>query len=266
MKTLLCSLVGLVAATTVASATPLLSDTFNSYQNGNLVGQGGWLRTGTDDSTPIQVNSGVVTLGQGQDLYCPVTGAAYTPLDGTSLYMGLDLNISAATTGGDYFLHYSTTLGNTTALMDRLYVKSAGSGSGKFLFGWAGASGGASYGATQLNLNQSYHIVLAYNKVAGLQNDTAQIYVDPSDLVTPGNNSAYNSWTGTWAGGNEASPVAEICLRQGGASAPTLTLDNLVASAAFSDAASPIAVPEPQGLAWMGGAMLLAWNLIRRRR
>jgi hypothetical protein len=265
MKKLLCCFGGLLVATASVHASPLFADNF-TYPNGPLLGQGGWTITGASVVNPIQVASGAVALTTtGQDAYSALPGGLTTINDGTSLYVGLSLNVSAAQTAGDYFLHYSTTVGNTSIFPDRLFVKSDGAGG--YLLGWSGSSSGVTYGTTPLTLGTPYRVVVAYNAVAGTANDTAAIYVNPTDLVNVVGNTAYNTWA--WTGGTEVSPnvIAEINFRQGTAtSAPTLTVDDLDVSQTFSDAAVWTPIPEPSSLSLLGGFGLLAWQIIRRRK
>ena len=255
----------LVATVNSVRATPIFADNFDSYTAGNLVGQGPWLQTGTVATFPVQVTAGnQVSLGtSGQDVYAPTTPLT-TIADGTSLYIGLDLDVTTATATGDYFLHFTPTVGNTSGFYDKLFVKSSGSG---FVLGWLGSSGGTTpYGTTVLNFGTTYRVVLAYNAVSGTLNDTGAIYVNPTDLSNPAGNTAYltSGWTGT---GAENENVAGINFRQGTATtAPALLADNLDVSQTFSDTSTYTPIPEPSSLALLGGFGILAWHLIRRRR
>lgn len=234
---------------------------FDGFSNGNLVSQGTWAQTGTTATSPVQVNNGAVVLGtSGQDVYAPLT----TPIsikDGSTFYIGATVDITAAQSGGDYFLHFTPTVGNSSIFNERLFAKASGSG---FVFGYDGSSGGTvNYSSTVLDLNTSYRIVLAYTGVSGALNDTFALYVNPADTSVEGNNTPYmtSGYVGT---GAESSTVAGINLRQGSSSsAPSVILDNLTVATLFSDAAP---VPEPSSVAFlaMGGfACLIA---LRRRR
>ncbi len=264
MKKLLCFCCGLLLATLDVRATPLFSDDF-SYLDGDLAGQGPWLQTGTVITSPIQVLNNKAMLGtSGQD----VNGAVSSPfslIDGTTFYIGATINVSAAQAAGDYFLHWSP-FASSTVFLSRLEARSSGAG---FQLGYVETSGsGASltWGTTELNFNQDYRIVLAYNVVAGGVNDTANLYVDPTDLVVEGNNTPY--LTDTWGSVTaETATLGALNLRQGtAANAPALSVDNLGLATTFAEAATFTPVPEPTTLSLLGGFGLLAWTLIRRRK
>jgi hypothetical protein len=262
---ILVTLVATLVVVKSASGASLFTDNFNSYANGNLVGQGPWAQTSTVTATPVQASNGKVAVGtSGQDIYAPLTGGAYTIPDGSSFFIGLTLNLSAAQTTGDYFLHVTPTVGNTSIFTTRLFAKSSGAG---FVLGYlenSGTGGAVNYGSTVLSFNTDYRTVIAYNAVAGALNDTASVYVNPSDLAVEGNNTAYislDAWTTVSA---ESSTVAGINIRQGAAgSAPTLTVDDLAAGTLFGDV-TVMPVPEPSTLALTG--LGLASLLVLRRR
>ena len=260
------SVVFLTAALALLSsqsfATPVLSDNFNSYPNGNLTNGTTWFQTGAPGATPVQVNGGVVTIGSsGQDVYSPFSSPV-TLADGQSLYFGLTLNVSAAQATGDYFLHFTPNAGNGSLFYDRAFVQST---SGGYLLGLQGTSGtGATvtYGTQVLSFGTSYNFVLAYNYFSATTNSAIDsIYINPTDPAVA-NNTAY--LTAAWQGNADTNQIGAVNFRQGSAgSAPTLTVDNLVVSQTFGDT---VPAPEPStiALAAMGGAACLA--AFRRRR
>ncbi len=262
-KVVLSSSLALFCALCSSQATVLFSDNFNNYSNATLVGQGPWLQTSTSAATPVQVSSGSVILGtSGQDVYAPLS-SAYTIGDGTTFNIGLDLTVASAQAGGDYFLHTTPTVGNSSLFFDRLFVKSSGAG---FVLGYAGTSGGTTtYGTTVLSLNTDYRIVLVYNAVAGPTNDTASLYVNPTDTSMESDNSAYLSAVPWGSNTAEGDVVAGINLRQGSATAAAgVDVDNLEAGTSFGDVA---AVPEPSSLAILGiGCVAGISFFIRRQR
>lgn len=264
MKKTLCCFCGLMVALVGVRATPLFSDNFN-YIDGNLVGQGPWLQNGTSIVAPIQVLSGRAIIGPtGQD----VNAALNSPLslvDGTSFYIGSTINLSAANATGDYFLHWSPTV-SSTIFISRIQARSSGSG---FQLGYVETSGtGATptWGTQVLNFNQDYRMVLAYNVLAGPVNDTANLYVNPTDNLVEANNTPYlfDTWGSITP---ETTIVGAINLRQGtAANAPTLSIDALGVTTTFAEAAVFTPIPEPTSLSLLGGFGLLAWHSLRRRR
>lgn len=258
----------LTLSSLAAQATINFSDNFDSYLNGNLaglaanvVGQGTWAQTGTSAATPVQVNNGTVVLGtSGQDVYAPLT----TPISitaGSTFYIGVTVSLTAAQATGDYFLHFTPTVGDSGVFAERLFAKST---TGGFLFGYNGSSGGTvNYSSTVLSFNTPYRLILAYTGVAGTLNDTFALYVDPSDTSIEGNNTAYltSGYVGT---GAESTTVAGINLRQGtAANAPSVVVDNLSVGTTFGEIA---AVPEPGVGAIFAGFGLLGLFISARRR
>jgi hypothetical protein len=262
MKRLLQTTGLLVALSPALHAEINLSETFSSYTNGDLAGQGSWTQTGGTTNAPVQVNNGVAVLGAtGQDIYKPLT-SGLTLADGGSFYIGATINVATAAAGGDYFLHFTPALGDSSLFYARTFIRSSGAG---FQLGYletSGAGGSVNYGATEFSFGTDYRIVLAYNRVAGLVNDTANLYVNPADAQNQGNNTALlsDTWTSVSA---EPAGIAAVNLRQGSAAnAPTLTVDDLIVATTFAEA---VAVPEPTAaslLALAGGA----WLLRRSRR
>lgn len=266
MKKQLAISLGLVLAFCSTQAAAVFGDNFNSYSPGNLVGQGGWLQTGTTATSPIQVNAlGQAAIGtSGQDVYNALPGGILNYADGSSFYIGLKLNVSAAQATGDYFLHFTPTVGDSGLFFDRLFAKSV---SGGYVLGWlatAGTGSGVTYGTTVLSLSTDYRVVLGYNAVSGTFNDTASLYVNPSDSIE-GNNTPYASFA--WNGGTTSAEnhnVAALNLRQGSAgNAPTVLVDDLNASQSFADVVTYTPVPEPSSFVLLlGGVALLG---LRRR-
>jgi len=271
MKTFLSCTCGLLLAASSLQATVLFSDDFNSYVTGNLagttqnaVGQGTWAQTSAASTNPIQVNNAVPNAvgplkASGQDIYAPLPGGTYTIPDGTSFYMGVDINVaSVANTSGDYFLHWSTSVGNTGIFPDRLYVKNSGT---QFVLGWAGSSGtGVTYGTGLLTYNTGYRVVVEYDAVAGtgvtIGNDAGGLYVNGVSYVP-----SATMTSGIEPGSPEV--VAEVNIRQGSSGA-LVTLDNLDVTTAYGEAATFSPIPEPT-TAVLGGLALLGLTVLRRR-
>ena len=264
---------GVCAAVVAQVANAAVNTTYYStnfgtgYVNGALAGtaatansegQNGWKQTSTANATPIQITSGAAIIGtSGQDIYHAFDSTA-SATAGTTLFVGASLKVTAAQSGGDYFLNVGDTVGTTSNFFGRVSAKSTAGG---FLLGIQSTSGTGSavtYGTTVLTLNQTYNVVYAYDFVAGALNDTFALYVDPNS-ATRASLTAYVS--AAWLSSSVAEPaqLTEICLRQGSSgSAPSVSVYSLAASnnlAAFIPAPGAVALI---GLAGMVGS--------RRRR
>ncbi len=259
-RTLAC--VGVLGCATSSFAQLSFSEHFNSYVNGPLTNQGPWLAT-ANALGPIQVSSGRAQLAtSGQDAYAPFSSAVVNA-DGTSFFFGFTVNVISAQAGGDYFIHTSNPAGTTTSFYERVFARSSGGG---FQFGLVDTSGTGStitYGSTVLSLSTDYRVVVAQNFVAGGNNDTFSLYVNPTDLSVEGNNTPYltHTWTSATA---ETGTYAAVNLRQGAAgSAAAVSVDDILVSKTFADVT---AIPEPSSviLVTVGGLVLLA--RIRRRQ
>jgi hypothetical protein len=273
MKKIIVSVAGsLFLVANCALGSVAFSDNFDLYSNGNLagttqdeLGQGTWRQDNVSAATPVQVVNGKVVLGtSGQDVYSPLA-SSISIMDGSSFFIGATINLTAAQSAGDYFLHWSTPAGSTTTFFSRIFARSSGAG---FQLGYVVTSGGGvtAYGTDVLDFNTDYRIVLAYNSVVGPINDTFSLYVDPTDTSVEGNNTAY--LTGDYASSTtaEQTSVDAINLRQGSAAnAASVIIDDLNVATSFGETAVFTAVPEPSSiaLATLGGMFLL--TMVRRR-
>ncbi|MEA2710028.1 MAG: trimeric autotransporter adhesin [Phycisphaerales bacterium] len=236
---------GLTAS--AAQAAIVLNDNFDSYTNGNLVGQDSWNQTGATATSPIQVAGATdkhAAIGNtGQDAYKAFTDAI-PHTDGNTMTTSMTLNVSAALATGDYFVHLSDPVGTTTNFYQRVYAKST---TGGYLLGIAGTSGTPTYGTAVLPFNTDLDVDVDWTFVTGPTNDTFAITVNAVPYL------AY-----TWNNLAQAEPAAVITaanFRQGTASsAPTATIDDLVVDGI---------VPEPASLGLLAMGMLLG---LRRRR
>ncbi len=229
-----------------AQAALLYTTNFNSptYSNGALIGQDSWAITGTVTTNAIQVanvgtDGNVPLTTTGQDVNRQFTPDAASTFGTVTLRA--DINVSAAQSGGDYFLHFGD--GGSSLFYGRTYARSSGTG---FQLGGGTSSGTPTYGSDVLSFNTTYSIEVVYSLVTGTTNDTGTISVDGSPYTTL-------ATTGTDL--TNMNVVKSINLRQGSSgSAPTLVVDNLSLTTF---------IPEPTSLALLGGAASL---LVARRR
>jgi hypothetical protein len=263
------SVVSMIAVSLLAfsvmesQASVVFYDSF-SYSDGALtnVSGGNWKETAAA-ANPQQVVGGNAVLGtSGQDTYSALS-TPLTLVDGSTFYIGATVSFASAQAAGDYFLHFSSPAGTSTFFQERIFAKST---TGGLLLGFADNSGGTTaYGTTVLSLASSYNIILAYTSVAGALNDTFAMYVNPTDLLVEGNNTAYLT-TGYIGTGAELTSVAALNLRQGtAANAPAETIDYLVAGTTFADVtAAPVPEPATLAIASLGGLACLV--AMRRKR
>jgi len=218
-------------------------------------GQDNWLNTSSGATgsflNPISVSNtatnGIVSLTtNGQDVR-----RQFTAVNSGSVFFDADVTVTAAQAAGDYALHFTD--GGTSAFFGRTFIRSSGTG---FQLGISRAATvtNLTYGTTVLPFNTPLHLLVRYDLVPGLTNDTAALYVNPSTM----DGSTDTPYATAFSEGTDATSIAAIGLRQGAlANSATLTVDNL---RVFSEAA----VPEPSSLALLGVAGVAA--AVRRRK
>ncbi|HOQ04832.1 MAG TPA: PEP-CTERM sorting domain-containing protein [Anaerohalosphaeraceae bacterium] len=229
---LLCAWVG------PSFAAILMSDNFDSYTNGNLVGQGGWAAHSGAGNAPVQVVNGTVKLiTQSTSAEDVNKSVGATMGSGDIWYAGLDVIVGSASTGKDYFAHF---LQGTSNFAARVGVDMASGG--KFAFGLFGVSAypGALTGYVY-DVEQTYRVVTSYNFTTGL----CTMWVNGTEVLTQ-----------NWYTSNANTAYA---FRQGTSGSLRLTVDNLVVATTYAEAA----VPEPATMALLGLGGLLA--VVRRK-
>lgn len=244
-------LAAVLTAGSSASAAIVFSDDF-SAPDGPLVGTtpdvGGtnWTPT-VAAATPIQIAGGAAAVkSSGQDDYAGFTTAVSTTPPGF-ITTSLDVNVSAAQAGGDYFSHLSNPLGTTSVFVQRLFARSTTGGFQLGLVDTSGTGSTITYGATPLLFNTTYDVDVNWVFVPGANNDTFTVTVNNLPYLV-------HNWTSATP---EPPALAAANLRQGSAgSAPTLSVDNLVVN--FT------AIPEPSTLI-LGGMFGLLGVACRKR-
>ena len=225
----------------------VFSDNF-TYPDGVLttVSGGTWANhSGTAGQANVTSNQVFLTEGESEDVNAVIAGGPYST--GT-LYAGLDVNFSALPSlNGGYFFHFKDA--TASGFRGRVFATQAGAAAGTFRLGITnGSNAGVVTIPTDINLNESHRLVLAYDTA----NAVATLYLDAS----------------TETGGVVATdvvtslPITSIALRQSivsGSGMGMLNADNLLVGTTFADVA---VVPEP---ATVGFAALSALLLLRRR-
>jgi len=227
----------------VVNAQVMLEENFN-YSAGSILTDDGWTITGTSVTNPITVTastisySGYASSGIGNEVSMLNTGQdvnkTFAAQTSGNVYACFMVNISAANTAGDYFLHFGENPFNSSNLRGRVFVKK--DASDKLAFGIMQSSAAtASYSGFDYALNTTYLIVLKSTIVAGTANDISAICINPALTGT-------EPTTG-WLTSTEASTSSDIinygaiCLRQGSATnAPTLKIDGIRVATTWNDA------------------------------
>jgi len=228
-------------------AAPVLTDNFDSYSNGALLGQGGWTITGTSTTNAYQVAGGadknVPFVGTGQDAFKAFTSSV-PHTDGNSLITSFKINISAAQATADYFTHLSDPIATTTNFYERVFGVTSGTGFRLSLVDTSGTGSTPTLGNADLNFGQDYNVVITWNFVGGgTNNDTFTMTVNGTPYLS-------HAWTSATV---EPANVSAFNLRQG-QTGPTGTIDNINVES----------VPEPASVAMIG--LIGAAGLMRRRQ
>lgn len=215
-----------------ANAQQLMTENFN-YNTGSPLTSNGWTLIPTVTTLPISTtNAGLTFSGyplsgignaaqidtSGQDLYRDL----YNNTTSGAVFTSFMLNVSKATTAGDYFFAYLPQT-SPNSFVGRLYVKSAGTG-----FYRVGISKGTEttvYSSDSFALNNTSLVVVKYQFSTGNTNDTISVFnfttsmpsLEPTPAVfTIGGNT------------NDAAAIGRIALRQGNATnAPRLQIDGI---------------------------------------
>ena len=211
----------------LATSLPLVEE-FN-YTPGTTLADNGWDANSGAGTNSITVSSGALTyngyassgsgnkvtlLGSGEDV-----NRTFDQVDTNSIYVFFLVNVSSASTTGDYFLALSTN--PLSSYSARIFAED--DGSGNLLFGIAKASS-ANYAAGTYTYNTTHLIVVKYTFNSTTNDDVTGIYIDPA---MPGDEPASFDAEGTASEG-DANGIGSVLLRQGGSSsAPSLSLSGI---------------------------------------
>ena len=230
--TISASSTGLTGATSgsivvISSTLPLVEDF--DYTAATTLASNGWVPNSGVGTNSITLSSGSLTYtgyvssGVGNKISLVNTGEdafrTFDQVTSGSVYVAFMVNISVASTTGDYFLTLSTNPQGTYS--DRIYAKD--DGSGNLEFGIAKASNTVWTVGTYA-YNTTHLIVVKYTFNAATSDDITGIYVDPTiPSAEPGSFDAQAATSEADANG-----IGSVVLRQGSSSvAPTLDLDGI---------------------------------------
>ena len=216
----------------------LLKDDFNFANDTELINNG-WALTGTASTAnrlKVGISDGLtysgylttVVAGNSASLLAGAVGddanRSFTTQTSGSVYASFLVNVSSATTGGDYFLHFGKAIMGTSPFHGRVYVKKESSISNKIAFGVAMASGTAIFSTFQYDPGTTYLLVLKYVNVSGTGNDVSSIIVNP----TIESSEPVSNWVNSTDAGTDPGEIGSIGIRQGGATTtPAVKIDGL---------------------------------------
>ncbi len=264
-------------AAAVASGNALASIAFQAdfatYASGNLAGQDSWAQFGTSANNPLQVSGGRVVLpglgtgsGDGQDVrrsYSPVLSAA-----GTSLYAGMTLTVNTAlapnssTTGSSYIFGLLTS--DASPFVNFRIVTRQGTAPGTFQFGMrpTGQSGNSFVFGGDLPLNTALNLVIAWDFVGGVQNDSTVAWINPASSSRAGNSTYVVNAQGNLNG--DAPGFGGVVLSQFTNASTTqtgATIDRMIVATDFAEVQGFIPAPGAVGTLALAGLFAA-----RRRR
>lgn len=206
------------------NAQLLLKENFEYTPGTALELQPTWDWMSSQATLPIMVEAGaysyadypasggnkVVIGATGEDLY-----RTFPRQSSGSVYVSFLVNVSAALTGGEYFIGFSANPISKTDYQGRIYVKK--DASNKLAFGVTRTKNTIiGYSGFSYDMNTTYLIILKYEIVSGTANDVCSMTVNP--VIANGESGA--TWLTTTSADNSAETVnvvGAIALRQAAA-------------------------------------------------
>ncbi|MEI6554144.1 MAG: lamin tail domain-containing protein [Paludibacter sp.] len=218
----------------------LLNENF-SYTVGQDLTANGWNITGTTATPTVAVSASSITYagylssGIGAEVSLASSGQdvnkTFTAQTTGTVYASCLVNITSATTTGDYFFHLGATAIGTT-YHGRVFVKKDASNNLAFGISRAGLVATAIFTPFSYALNTTYLLVLKYTIVAGATNDVSAIYINPTlNAVEP-----VSGWITSTDTPTDLANIGSVALRQGtAANAPALKIDGIRVATTWSD-------------------------------
>jgi hypothetical protein len=152
--------------------------------------------------------------GSGEDV-----NRTFTAQTANSVYASFLVNVTSATTAGDYFIHFGPqTIGSD--FRGRVFVKK--NTANALSFGLSNYSGTPVWTDFNYSLNTTYLFVLRYDILTGTSDDVAHLYINP-----PIKSNEPTTFTLTATDANtDTANIGSIAIRQG-SNTPTLKLDGI---------------------------------------
>jgi hypothetical protein len=249
-KTLLVA-IALIVGNISASAQLLVED-FNYTVGDNLTAHGWNIHSGSSNPMLVSASSisysGYISSGIGGEVALTTSGddynIAFASQTTGSLYAAFLVNVTAATTTGDYFAHFAQTSGttNVTVFGARLWAKKDANNNLAFGISKTSTSGNVSYTGFNYTLGTTYLVVIKYNFVSGTANDTEDLFINPV-IGSPEPTPTISTTTADNAG-TDLTAIVSFCLRQGSSNAaPNVKVDGIRVGTAWSDVVAAPAAP-----------------------
>lgn len=245
LKTMMLAIV--LFASSGISAQLLVEDF--DYTVGSLLTANGWIThsgAGTNSET-VSTSSisytGYASSGVGAEVALATTGEdvnkGFTSQTTGSVYAAFIVNVTSATTTGDYFIHFAATTGtNVTTFGARLWAKKDASNNLSFGISKSSTAANLSYTGFTYSLGTSYLMVIKYNFVTGATNDNCELFINP----VIGNPEPVSTLKTLQVDDATADlpAIQSICLRQGNSSnAPIVKIDGIRVSTIWTEAVTP---------------------------
>jgi len=208
----------------------LLVEDFD-YPVGDLITDHGWTNhSGT--TNPITVTLASITYtnyissGIGNEVSMVASAEddnkIFPAQNSSVVYAAFLVNFTAVKTGGDYFLHFSTSPANTSFFRGRVFVKK--DASDNLAFGLSMSSTTISWTDLTYAMNTTYLLVLKYTFVEGTKNDVVNLFINPDPLL----DEPSPTLTNIDVPASDPTDIGSVALRQGDASkGPSLKLDGI---------------------------------------
>ncbi len=267
-KSYIIAIIVVLALTVSSKATVYINDDFNTFANGDLVGQNGWAQLGASVTLPLQVTSGVVVVPasqttDNQDAYKNVGSGIPQPGSGTTtVYEAFSLTVANAPIVPGSFASPSYFIAITTAIngggFANFRVSAEDNGGGTFVLGARVTGQGTdpfTFGSS-LTYGVTYQVVVeADMSQAGAS--SMRLFINPTDLSSPYLTHAMGVGASdpTGIGSLNISQFASATVGNVGSS-----IDHVIVADTFAEV-----IPEPSTIALVGIGMAGLLGLRRRR-
>ena len=238
----------------ISVSAQLLIENFE-YTAAALLNANGWSAhsgAGTNSeavSTSSITYPGYAGSGVGNEVTLAASGEdvnkAFTNQSSGSVYAAYLVNITTASTNGDYFAHFAQTSGTTvTVFGGRLWAKKDANNNLAFGISKSSTAANLSYTGFNYSLGVTYLIVVKYNFITGATNDTGDLFINPT--IGAAEPTPTISTLTADNGAADLTGITSICLRQGTAgNTTTLKIDGIRVGTAWADVCTaPASTPK----------------------